>query len=78
MTELPEEVMNLAINNAVDAASPNKTAEAKALLEIEKRERIERVQKAIAELLDKENCALDVSVIIGMGKVIPQIVIIAK
>ena len=56
----------------------DKTEEAKLLLETEKQERIKRAGEAIAKILEKENCTLDVSVTLRVGQVIPQIAIITK
>lgn len=56
----------------------DKSAEAKALIEKEKNERVERVGQGIKELLEKENCDLDISVIVTTRGNIPQLNIVAK
>lgn len=51
---------------------------AKALLEKDKQDRIERVGEGIKKLLETENCDLDISVIVTARGNIPQLNIIAK
>ena len=51
-------------------------AEAKKLLEEEKKARVERCQKKIQAVLSEENCALEATMIVSPRGVFPQISII--
>ena len=55
-----------------------KKDEARKLLEKEEQERVDRVKKGIDKLLIKENCMIDVAMIITPKGNIPQINIVAK
>lgn len=49
-----------------------------ALLEKERAERIARCEQAIREALERENCLLDVQVILRAGQIIPQVTIVTR
>jgi hypothetical protein len=50
----------------------------KALIEQERKERIERCSKRIEQVLTEENCTLDATVIISARDIIAQIQILSK
>jgi hypothetical protein len=54
------------------------TAQAKALIEQEKQERVKRCEARINQALQEENCGLDVAVLITARGNVPQLNIFAK
>lgn len=57
---------------------PDKTKEAKKILEKEQKDRMAQAQKELEEVMKKHNCDLSVSMIITQQGNIPQIAIIPK
>ena len=60
------------------AEKQDRRAEAKAALEKDRQERIQRTAKAIADILDKEGCEIDIAVVVSPRGNFPQLNIIAK
>lgn len=57
---------------------PKKESNIKELIEKDRQERIQRTNQAIKDILDKEKCTLDVSMIITTQGNMPQLNIVAK
>lgn len=54
------------------------TEQARVLLQKEREERVKTCQDEIQAVLDKHHCTLDVSVVLRVGQVIPQVQVIAN
>ena len=52
--------------------------ELQALVAQKVKERTDRCTRRIAELLDEENCTLDVSVVLTVRGMVPQVAVISK